>query len=164
MCGFEAVVVWSCADECVGGVVYVCVWKVFADEGDICAHSEGFNQQHLGLLSLNPKTSRQEREEAYSARCFSQGVCVCVKLRTSLSTHSTGFQHSAHTPWIHHLSNQSIERWWIMSKTANFFAVVKHEQWAVRRSHRNVTTDSNVCVYMYVCVCVCVCVCELERP
>lgn len=37
-----------------------------------------------------------------------------------------------------------------MPKTANFFAVVKHEQWAVRWSHINVTTDRMLCV----CVCV----------
>lgn len=34
----------------------VCL-EVFADEGDIRAHSERFNQ----VLSLNPKTSSQER-------------------------------------------------------------------------------------------------------
>lgn len=34
---------------------YVCVrLEVFADEGDICAHSERFKRQHLGLFSPAP--------------------------------------------------------------------------------------------------------------
>lgn len=42
MCGFEAVLVWSCADERVGGVVCVCVClEVFADEGrHLCSQWE----------------------------------------------------------------------------------------------------------------------------
>lgn len=38
MSAWEVSCVWMC----------VCL-EVFADEGDICAHSERFNHKHLGL-------------------------------------------------------------------------------------------------------------------
>lgn len=40
MSAWEVSCVWMC--------VCVCL-EVFADEGDICAHSERFNHKHLGL-------------------------------------------------------------------------------------------------------------------
>lgn len=58
MCSFEVVVVRSCADESVGGVVCEYVYlKVFSDETYICVHSELHN---LGILSPNHQTFEPE--------------------------------------------------------------------------------------------------------
>ena len=92
--------------------------------------SKPWNRKELGSVWLLSPIS------------ITESVHVCVSNWGYYAPHTLHrFQRFTHAPWIHLLSNQSIERWWIMPKTANFFAVVKHEQWVVWSSNKNVTVE-----------------------
>lgn len=169
MCGFEMVAVWSCADESVGGVVCVdvcacvcvCVWKCLLMRMTFMHTVRGSITSIWDIFLIALKQARRGKgqdQSDYLVPFPTQSQSVRVFQTEGITLHTLHrFQRSTHAQWIHLLSNQSIERWWIMPKTANFFAVVKHEQWVVWSSHKNVT------VWIYMCVNLSNCQKETER-